>query len=227
MSPVLNLVLLLSLCVRGAAGRSVSGPTLEVISDSGGDCVLQCAAVSAPGVQYTSVSWYKVGEPPSSKLSGLLTRELPNGTTLSYQGVERQVELLGESHDIVLSNVTCADSGVYNCHLSAPVGEQNRDGTVRLILTDCLDSNTENLMTDACLVIVATAVLMLALLIYLISYVCLKTTLRDKNKMTTTTTTKETLLDAPLKPLEKKDLMLIYTLGPKSSKTPTLKHICV
>ncbi|XP_036930260.1 CD83 antigen [Acanthopagrus latus] len=218
---LLNLVLLLSLCVGPATCTSIA---LDTLSTSGSDCVLQCTAVSEPGVQYMAVRWYKVGQPPAPRLSGLLTRDLPNGTTLSYEGVERQVELLGESHNILLSNLTCADSGVYNCHLSAPIGQQNRDGEIRLILTDCPDSNRETLVTDACLVIVATAVLMLALLIYLISYVCLKTTLRDRNK---TTPKKETLLDAPLKPLEKKDLMLIYTLGPKSSKTPTLKHICV
>lgn len=49
--------------------------------------------------------------------------------------------------------------------------------------------------------------------------VCLKNTLRDRHK----TTTYQTSLDAPLKPLEKKDLMLIYTLGPK----PKTKCVCV
>lgn len=49
--------------------------------------------------------------------------------------------------------------------------------------------------------------------------VCLKNTLRDRHKATTN----QTSLDAPLKPLENKDLMLIYTLGPK----PTTKHVCV
>lgn len=49
---------------------------------------------------------------------------------------------------------------------------------------------------------------------------CLKNTLKDRKN----TTKKETLLDAKLKPLDKKDLMLIYTLGPKTS---TMKHVCV
>lgn len=109
-------------------------------------------------------------------------------------------------------------------------------------------------MTDTYMVIVATAVLVLALVIFRISYVShgtthrvklekfvhsllndqlnvfvsppqvsLKNTLKDRS----VTPKKETLLDAPMKPLEKKDLMLIYTLGPKVPKSDTLKHICV
>ncbi len=77
----------------------------------------------------------QVGEPPESRLSGLLTRDLPNGTTRWYTNLEREVELLGETRDIFLPNVTCADSGVYMCHLAAPVGEQNREGQVLLTLT--------------------------------------------------------------------------------------------
>lgn len=71
----------------------------------------------------------------SSQLSGLLTKDLPNGTTRWYTGVDREVDLLGESRSILLPNVTCADRGVYVCHLAAPVGEQNREGQVLLTLT--------------------------------------------------------------------------------------------
>lgn len=46
---------------------------------------------------------------------------------------------------------------------------------------------------------------------------CVKNTIRERSR------TKRRLLEAPLKPLEEKDLMLIYTLGPK----PKTKHICV
>lgn len=77
----------------------------------------------------------QVGQAPAARLSGLVTRDLPNGTVLSYDGVEREVELLDETHNILLSNLTCADSGVYSCQLSAPVGQQNRDGEIQLILT--------------------------------------------------------------------------------------------
>lgn len=100
-------------------------------------------------------------------------------------------------------------------------------------------------MTDTGLVVFASTVLMLALLIFLISYVrsrldistyasspcgfllmtsppqgSLKNIVKDRSK----TTQREILLNAPLKPLGKKDLMSIYTLGPKAS---TVKHVCV
>ncbi|XP_041799360.1 CD83 antigen-like [Chelmon rostratus] len=219
----LGAALLLTLCVKLAVGTPVTEDVLQFEAVLGADGVLPCTARYEPGVQYR-VRWYKVGEPPSPRLSGLLTRDLPNGTTRWYRGVEREVALLGESHSILLPNVTCGDSGVYMCHLAAPVGEQNREGKVLLTLTDCPDSPTEDLMTDSYMVIVAIAVLMFALVIFLICYVSLKNILRERNSKTTI---KETFLDAPLKPLGKKDLMLIYTLGPKVSKTPTLKHICV
>lgn len=82
-----------------------------------------------------SVLTLQVGEAPSPRLSGLLTRDFDNGTTRWYNGVEREVELDVESRSIFLPNVTCDDSGVYMCHLAAPVGEQNREGLVLLTLT--------------------------------------------------------------------------------------------
>ncbi|KAF1388481.1 hypothetical protein PFLUV_G00090690 [Perca fluviatilis] len=225
MSPeMINFALLLSLlCVCLTAGMAVPENSLQVVSYSGADCALQCTAKSKPGVQYRAVRWYKVGEPPSSRLSGLLTKDLPDGPTRWYSGVEREVTLLGESRDIILTNVTCGDAGLYTCHLAAPVGEQNQDGEVLLTLTDCVDLPTENLMTDTYLVISATVVLMLALVIFLISYGSLKNMIKEGNRRTI----KETVLKSALKPLDKEDLKLIYTLGPKVSKAPTMKHVCV
>ncbi|XP_031723304.1 uncharacterized protein LOC116394390, partial [Anarrhichthys ocellatus] len=197
---------------------------LEVQSAVGENCTLECTSAYKPGVEYRAVRWYKEGEPPSSGLHGLLTKDLPNGTTRWYLGLERAVELLGESRDIILPNVACGDAGLYTCHLAAPVGEQNREGQVLLRLRDCpADGPTENRLTDTYLVVFATIVLMLALVIFLISYGNLKNIITDKNR----TPKKETLLDAPLKPLDKKDLQSIYTLGPKVSKTATMKHIYV
>ncbi|KAM9353607.1 CD83 antigen [Symphorus nematophorus] len=207
-----------------AVGMALPENVLQTVSVSGDDCTLQCSAKAKPGVQYMAVRWYKFIEPPSRR-RGLLTKDLPNGTTQWYATAEREVELL-ESHSIFLPNLTCADSGTYICHLVAPVGEQIQEGQVVLTLADCdPESPTEELyLTDACMVIIATVVLICSLVIFRLSYVSLKNTLKEENKKKHQ---KETLLDAPLKPLEKKDLMLIYTLGPKMSKTPTLKHICV
>ncbi|XP_040901321.1 CD83 antigen [Toxotes jaculatrix] len=212
--------LLLSLSVCLSVGAAVIEDMLEIKSVSGEDTILQCTAKYKDGVQYRAVRWYKVQDAPSSRLSGLLTKDLINGTTSWYMDLDREVELQDETHSIFLPNVTCSDSGVYLCHLAAPVGEQIREGQVLLTLTDCPDGPTEKLMTDTYLVICATAVLMVALVIFLISYGSLRNILKDRTR----TTKKQTLLDAPLKPLEKKDLMLIYTLGPKTS---TMKHVCV
>ncbi|XP_015227143.1 PREDICTED: CD83 antigen isoform X1 [Cyprinodon variegatus] len=222
-SHLLGLALLMSMTVYLSSGRAVSQDTVEVSSVSGQDSTLMCTAEHKPGVQYVAVRWYKLESYPSPQRSGLLTRNLPDGTTKLYKGVSRQVELQDGSRDIFLPNVTCSDGGVYLCYLAAPVGEQNREGEVLLTLTDCPAApiNAEDpLLADTVMVIFASALLVLALLISFISYRCLKNTIKERNQ----TIKKEILLDAPLKPLEKKDLMLIYTLGPKTS---TMKHVCV
>ncbi|XP_074510522.1 uncharacterized protein LOC141779538 [Sebastes fasciatus] len=221
---IMRVALLLSLCSCLASGLAITGGLLEVEAVFGDDSTLECTAEPKPGVQYIAVRWYKVGEPPLPRLSGLLTRDLPDGPTRWYTGLEREVELLRDSRNVLLPNVTCDDGGLYQCHLAAPVGEQNREGQVLLTLTDCpTDGPSEDPMTDTYVLIVAAIVLMLGLVIFFISYGSLKNILRDRNQITK----KETLLDAPLRPLEKKDLQLIYTLGPKVSKTPTMKHVCV
>uniref|UniRef100_A0A1A7YNP0 Ig-like domain-containing protein n=1 Tax=Iconisemion striatum TaxID=60296 RepID=A0A1A7YNP0_9TELE len=231
-----GLCLLLSLSLGLVLGRTLRENHVEVTCPSDQDCTLACTAEPKAGVQYSAVRWYKLRH-PSSQQSGLLTRTLPNGPTRWYAGADTNVKLQGDSHDIVLPNVTCSDSGVYICYLAAPVGEQNREGKIVLNLQDCpvepidvLINPTENpvdsadyRLTDTWLVIAAAAMLMVAFIIFLISYSCLKNTLREKGKIVQKGK-KEILLNAPLKPLEKKDLMLIYTLGPKTS---TMKHVCV
>ncbi|XP_053183461.1 CD83 antigen [Scomber japonicus] len=220
----LMLALLLTHCVYFAFGASVSGDVMEVQTVSGEDCPLRCTAKSKQGVEYSAVRWYKqLNDAETRRLRGLMTRDLPNGTTRWYTGVGREVELIGDSFDIVLPNVTCDDTGVYVCHLAAPVGEQNQEGQVLLTLADCSNSSEEIMMTDTFLVIFASVVLMCALIIFLISYGSLKNIVQEKTKPTQ----KEVLLNSPLKPLEKKDLKLIYTLGPNVSKKPSLKHVCV
>ncbi|XP_034466698.1 CD83 antigen isoform X1 [Hippoglossus hippoglossus] len=215
--------LLVSVCVQLCGGVAVVDVLPEVECVSGADCVVRCSAEHVEGVEYRAVRWYRqVRESPSSRLSGLLTRNLPNGTTRYYTDLDREVELLVESRSLFLPNVTCGDGGVYTCHLAAPVGEQNSDGRVLLTLTGCPDGATENLTIDES-VILSIAVLMLGLVTFFISFMCLKNVLRDRNNKTVK---RETLLDSTLKPLEKKDLMLIYTLGPKPSSS-SMKHICV
>ncbi|XP_041844565.1 CD83 antigen [Melanotaenia boesemani] len=240
---LLSLALLFSLSVSLAVGRAVSADMEKVEALSGWNCTLKCSATYKPGVHYSAISWYKLRENSGRPRSGLLRSDL-NGTTLRYSGVDREMELLEDSHDIFLPNVTCKDSGVYLCHLAAPVGEQNQEGRVLLTLTDCpahptdlpieakdnlidlhdfpVDS-TKDQSRDIELVVTAAAILMVALIIGIISYTCTKNTFKE-SKQQQHTTKKEILLDAPLKPLEKKDLKLIYTLGPK---TNTVKQVIV
>lgn len=82
----------------------------------------------------TLYSLPQVSEEPSHKLSGLLARDLspPNNITRRYTGLEREVQLLDDSLDILLPNVTLEDSGKYRCFLAAPIGEQNQVGDVCL-----------------------------------------------------------------------------------------------
>ncbi|XP_054903185.1 CD83 antigen [Poeciliopsis prolifica] len=227
MTPQLLCVPLLLSLVSSASSRAVSQDMLEVSTPSDQDATLRCTAKQIPGVQYSSVRWYKAGSDSTHQRNGLLAKNLPNGTTRWYKDMTRKVQLQGESLDLFLPNVTCSDSGVYLCFLAAPVGQQNQEGKVLLTLPDCPADATESpigpettLLADKVLVIFASALLVLALLISFLSYKCLKNTIKDRNQVAK----KEISLNAPLKPLEKKDLMLIYTLGPKMSK---LQHICV
>ncbi|XP_029959506.1 CD83 antigen [Salarias fasciatus] len=214
MSSVYFLLLLLEL--RLAASTDVSQGKLQVEALPGDPCTLQCTAKQEPGVQYISVRWYKViGE----TRYGLISKSFPNGTTRWYADVDRRVQLVEGSLSISLPSADCDACGEYMCSLSAPVGQQNRDGRVQLVVKDCPVSATENATKDY-LIIIASAVLIVALVIFFISYSCLKKTLKGRNK----SIKKEILLDGSLRPLDKKDLMLIYTLGPK---TKTSKHLYV
>ncbi|RVE63071.1 hypothetical protein OJAV_G00163180 [Oryzias javanicus] len=212
-------LLLFSACV--AMARTFVADIPEVTAPSGWNISLQCTAEFKKGVPYLAVGWYKLEESPSLHRRGLLRRELPDGPTRLYEGMDREVELLDEDYSILLSSLTCSDSGLYACQLAAPVGEQNKEGRILLSVEDCpTDSVLETVVRDTSLVIFAAALLIVALLIFIISHYCLKNTLKEKDKTPKT----EILLDAPLKPLEKKDLMLIYTLGPKAS---SMKHVFV
>uniref|UniRef100_A0A4W5NIG6 Ig-like domain-containing protein n=1 Tax=Hucho hucho TaxID=62062 RepID=A0A4W5NIG6_9TELE len=175
----------------------------------GEDSVLRCKANSLPRVKYQSVRWYKLGEEPSDKESGLLMKRLsPNSTTLWYAGLEREVELLADdSFDIFLPNVTAVDSGWYKCLLAAPVGEQNQEGQVHLRVTG------ECVLFSLCLSIVLS-----------FNGDSFNVTNMDMLLQRSKKNPQEQLLDAPF---EKKDFMLIYTLGPNWSGQASIKHVCV
>ncbi|CAB1334302.1 unnamed protein product [Coregonus sp. 'balchen'] len=196
-----QLVCILAACLQG--GLTHDRPTREVKSVCGEDSILKCKVICKPGVQYRAVKWYK--------------RLSPNSTTQWYAGLEREVELLADdSFDIFLPNVTAVDSGRYKCLLAAPVGEQNQEGQVHLRVTGCLESTDQSEERDTILVLSIVG-LVAALLIFTISYVILRNMLLQRSKKYP----QEPLLDAHL---EKKDLMLIYTLGPNWSGQASIKH---
>uniref|UniRef100_A0A8C7NUW8 Ig-like domain-containing protein n=1 Tax=Oncorhynchus mykiss TaxID=8022 RepID=A0A8C7NUW8_ONCMY len=215
-------------CILGGLIQDRS--TEEVKSVCGEDSILKCKAICKPGVQYRAVRWYKLNEEPSNKVSGLLMKRLsPNSTTQWYAGLECKVELLADdSFDIFLPNVTAVDSGRYKCLLAAPVGEQNQEGQVHLSVTgECVlfSFDAQRFSTDQSeerdtILVLSIVGIVAALLIFTISYVILRNMLLQRSKKYP----QEPLLDAPL---EKKDLMLIYTLGPNWSRQGSIKHVCV
>nr|XP_057909567.1 CD83 antigen [Doryrhamphus excisus] len=212
--------IVLSLCGL-RMGTSAQGRHVQVVEAvTGGNYVLQCTAEAEPGVNYTSLRWYKFGAPLELAHPGLEVQQLPNNVMSKYVLLEREVELLDCA--IFLPNVTCNDAGEYMCRLQAPMGEQDRMGEVLLTMSDCSDANMGQLWTDVHIIIFASAALLLALFIFLVAYGSSKTILQDRKK----TPNPKISLDAPLKPLDKKDLMLISTLGqPYSPKKSTMKHI--
>uniref|UniRef100_A0A3Q1EKT7 Ig-like domain-containing protein n=1 Tax=Acanthochromis polyacanthus TaxID=80966 RepID=A0A3Q1EKT7_9TELE len=197
MSPVLlNLSVLLSLGKCVFLNAAVLEDMPQVVFLSKEDGFLPCTAKHKPGVQYRAVRWYK-NIHANEQIS--FTSYCSGTQCISVGRVFFKDNFIID-HNVIL-NYFC----IYLCssfHNDCPVGP------------------TEYKPSDTYLVIFATAVLMLALVIFLLSYYCLKNTIKEKKKMPK----KETFLNAPLKPLDKKDLMLIYTLGPKTS---TMKHICV
>lgn len=157
-------------------------------------------------------------------MSGLLSRDLTpaDSQTQWYEGVQREVELVDGSLDILLPNVTAEDSGSYLCLLAAPLGEKNQEGRIRLNVAGCPDDEKfmERLYRGDIYLFLSIIGLVAAFFTFIISYACLRQTIMQRNRRNPL----EVLLNDPL---EKKDLMLIYTLGANWSRQPSMKHVCV
>ncbi|XP_043117545.1 CD83 antigen [Puntigrus tetrazona] len=158
------------------------GARREIFSFSGEDAVLSCEAKSKPDVQYRSVMWYKVSEEPHQLLSGLVRKRLTdnNGTVEEYKGVAREVKLFESSMSLFLSNVTAEDSGIYKCFLSAPLGHQNQEGEILLKVSE-FEKNELN-GNDTIYGVLAITVLVIAFLMFCISYVCLRNAFQSNKK---------------------------------------------
>ncbi|XP_051576364.1 sodium channel subunit beta-2-like [Myxocyprinus asiaticus] len=159
----------------------------EILSFSGEDVLLRCAASSEPDVQYRSVIWYKVIKGPSRQLTGLIMKRLTqsNSKVEKYKNVERDIELLEDSKYLLLPSVTTEDSGIYSCFLSAPLGYQNQEGEVHLKVHEHPKvEETQSTKNDTIYVMVAITVLVLALLMLCISYVCVRNVPQGSKKLT-------------------------------------------
>ncbi|XP_035272122.1 CD83 antigen [Anguilla anguilla] len=210
---------LLVLLVIFASGDGAASTLLEIQSSCGEDSVLKCGATPKPGVEYRAVRWQRVSEEPPYKASGMLSKTLRNNSAVQmYQGFARPAELLENSWDLLLPNVTAQDSGKYLCFLAAPVGEKNMEGYVFLNVTGCPMESAQN---DVLFEVIVCVSLALALLMCFICWVCLKNISILKSK-------KKGSADQTLKaPLRKKNLNLIYTPGLNSLEPSSYHHVCV
>uniref|UniRef100_A0A8C7M3F3 Uncharacterized protein n=1 Tax=Oncorhynchus mykiss TaxID=8022 RepID=A0A8C7M3F3_ONCMY len=149
----------------------------------------------------------------------------PNSTTQWYAGLEREVELLADNYfDIFLLNVTAVDSGRYKFTSDSSVLIYTQCIRFQCIITfsfaGCLDNKSTDQSEESNTILVLSIVGLMAALLT-ISYVTVTNMLIQRRKKNP----QEQLLDAPF---EKKDLMLIYTLGPNWSGQASIKHdVCV
>uniref|UniRef100_A0A8C6T798 Ig-like domain-containing protein n=1 Tax=Neogobius melanostomus TaxID=47308 RepID=A0A8C6T798_9GOBI len=115
----------------GLAWVATAEVKIRIIEAAQGQNVsLPCTAGSKKGVDYWACRWYKVWEDP--RLTGLVSRTPPGGMLKWYVGADTRVSLEYPSLSLLLPTVKCSDSGVYQCYMAAPVGEQNREGRVEL-----------------------------------------------------------------------------------------------
>ncbi|KAK7878275.1 hypothetical protein WMY93_031094 [Mugilogobius chulae] len=124
--------------VKQFLGLASTCQTLEILvttTERDVNATLKCVTKKKPGVQYSAVRWYKESADP--RLTGLVSRGLPNGTMRWYVGADTRISLQKDTLNLQLPKVTCSDQGVYQCYLAAPVGEQNREGRVRLDVISC------------------------------------------------------------------------------------------
>nr|XP_015212626.1 PREDICTED: CD83 antigen-like [Lepisosteus oculatus] len=166
--------------VSGLIGVPSSGaPVLEVEESCGGDTVLTCVVTPEPGVQYRSVSWYKVTEGLNPLLTGVIKNNLLKNSSRKYIGFNRTVELLQDgSLSLVLRNITEEDSGKYSCFLSAPLGKQNKEGYISLRVTGCTDEIKTNYLDAVWEVVVRVLWLAVSFLVCFLCWRCVKNVLR-------------------------------------------------
>uniref|UniRef100_A0A3P8UGP4 Uncharacterized LOC107989439 n=1 Tax=Cynoglossus semilaevis TaxID=244447 RepID=A0A3P8UGP4_CYNSE len=209
---------------------------LSQICVSASNCFLECLTDNnSSDVQSREVTWYKIRDFVSSGVSG---RILLNSTN--------SLDVDPQSHHLLLPDVTCVDAGLYTCQVTTAADGESWLGRVLLTVTDCSDN--EETMTDFYWLILASAVLMLALLTFLINKqiscvfvsltffpvcslfslcVCLsrqQLILKNVFKERKISLVKDVVKNSPFKPLDQQELKSVHTLG---SKTCTTNHVWV
>uniref|UniRef100_A0A8C6U3K0 Ig-like domain-containing protein n=1 Tax=Neogobius melanostomus TaxID=47308 RepID=A0A8C6U3K0_9GOBI len=100
-----------------------------------------------------------------------------------YVRTDTRVTLDYPSLSLLLPPVTCSDSGVYQCYMAAPVGEQNREGRVGLRVKDCpVDVVTAILNQRELPVLTTTALVLFAVLGTTLTCLCLRKAKWNKAK---------------------------------------------
>ncbi|XP_033836677.1 CD83 antigen-like [Periophthalmus magnuspinnatus] len=129
------MILIWALLLPLACVSAVGDKLHEYEVSPGQNITLPCTANQKTGLQYWACRWYKETGVP--RLSGLVSKTLPDGQMRWYVDADTRVSLEEGTLNLRLPTVTCSDQAVYQCYLAAPVGEQNRKGRVRLSVTGC------------------------------------------------------------------------------------------
>ncbi|KAK7877757.1 hypothetical protein WMY93_030571 [Mugilogobius chulae] len=198
---------------------------LTIQADKDENVTLPCTTVKKENVSYWALRWYKESVDP--RLTGLVSRALPNGTMRWYVGADTRISLQKDTLNLQLPTVTCSDQGVYQCYLAAPVGEQNREGRVRLTVTGCPREEEKVPVVpksppkSSDLLVLLAALLLILLSGSALTLFCLKKNQRHKPKKT---------MDLPLypdlsAPLEKQGLFTNF-ISSKNFISPKNSRIC-
>ncbi|XP_006011899.1 uncharacterized protein CD83 [Latimeria chalumnae] len=175
--PAMNFYVLLTvqvLCRLGAAEaiREVEATLEEPV-------ILSCEAKMDQNITYRRVSWYKVAD-NRTDMTGMIRKCLLNNEVQKYKEYNQSIEFYNDSISVKMMNVTCQDSGTYLCSLSAPVGKQNREGAIKLIVKGCSNSK-ENIV-----IVIETALLslivLLSLILLFLNYKCIQNMFAEKKQ---------------------------------------------
>ncbi|XP_074536636.1 uncharacterized protein LOC141798731 [Halichoeres trimaculatus] len=102
----------------------------EIQAECGRDVTLRCPGVDR--MDFLAVAWYKIHKVGNS--SGIVRRD-KNDDVRVYNFPRPAV--FGDNHGLFLSKVKPEDSGVYECDISAVLGEKNQSPKVNLTVGEC------------------------------------------------------------------------------------------